>query len=315
MRKYLTVIFAALLFFSCTSTEYITLEDRGEKMVLTGQWADTDTTHLLYVGVVDRKGVHPLDDATVSLTINNGTPVPGVLLSSGTLYTSDSDYFGSDEGDASKLTAFVFDCDFAAGDKIKVSAKSATLGASASLVCPAKPIVVSCDTTHTRQIVSLDSEPEERVNVRLKIRDLPSEVNFYRLTLYSRYYLEYLHTMVMEPTWLDYSSEPILGGGGQGGSDSLLGDITGTVNNYCLFDDYSFRDGEYTLRVSYEEWNEDSSYLLYLYTVSFDQFHYLKALDTVSESSFFSEPVSMPSNIEGGLGFISLDAATAIKLK
>ena len=51
-----------------------------------------------------------------------------------------------------------------------------------------------------------------------------------------------------------------------------------------------------------------------LRSLDFAQYHYLKALNNLetfgTEMSFLVEPTTLPSNVEGGLGFVGIETVT-----
>ena len=52
-----------------------------------------------------------------------------------------------------------------------------------------------------------------------------------------------------------------------------------------------------------------------LYSISHDQFIYIKALGLTDMAMFFSEPISIPSNVNGGMGFITIDNCKEVTLE
>lgn len=52
-----------------------------------------------------------------------------------------------------------------------------------------------------------------------------------------------------------------------------------------------------------------------VYSISHDQYIYLKALGMQDMAMFFSEPISIPSNVEGGMGFVNIDSCKEIRLE
>ena len=79
MKTTIPIIILVVFAWACSSTEYIDWGDKGERIVMSGQWCDRDTTHRLYVGIVDKTGIRRLDEAQVSVTIN-GESVPSVFI-------------------------------------------------------------------------------------------------------------------------------------------------------------------------------------------------------------------------------------------
>ena len=54
-----------------------------------------------------------------------------------------------------------------------------------------------------------------------------------------------------------------------------------------------------------------------LRTLDFTQYHYLKALNNLetfgTEVNFLVEPTTLPSNVEGGLGFVGIETITEMQ--
>ena len=140
--------------------------------------------------------------------------------------------------------------------------------------------------------------------------------------------------------------DPIIseGGGKTGGLD--IAALLSADNTYNCFSDNSFRDQECTVRplfypqsvYGYYQWYqfpvlddysqyqdiyETISHMPYwlhqrariqVRTIDFSQYHYLKALQNLdtygTEMTFLVEPTTLPSNVEGGLGFVGLETVT-----
>ena len=105
----------------------------------------------------------------------------------------------------------------------------------------------------------------------------------------------------------------------------LLSSLLEMENNYLLFDDDTF-DGEtrvlsvtvnmYNLLAGFsfmpevpEDYDDPYVYVV-LEHISFAEYHYLKALNNLSNLGYdavpFFEPTTIPSNVDGGLGFVSV---------
>ena len=134
------------------------------------------------------------------------------------------------------------------------------------------------------------------------------------------------------------------GGGKTGGLD--FGAMLSEENSYNCFSDNAFRDQECTIRPLFSpysvydfydmyifpEWDDYSDYeALYerlsgmayrshrtahvqVRSIDFTQYHYLKALQNLdtygTEMTFLVEPTTLPSNVEGGLGFVGLETVS-----
>lgn len=182
--------------------------------------------------------------------------------------------------------------------------------------------------------------------VKVKFTDFPGEDNYYRL----RVYLETILTndegtaTNLGYLYLDTSSEPVLSSASSP-DGGILDAIAEESNAYYVFNDALFKDKEYTLKLYFQEeqvmyyrkyhdfeeghydmetglwvepelpdgWTYKANILVRLYSISQDQYIYLKAMDLSDLGMLFSEPVSIPSNVEGGMGFINVDSYKEIR--
>lgn len=146
--------------------------------------------------------------------------------------------------------------------------------------------------------------------------------------------------------WMNTGFDPVIseGAGKTGGVD--LSTILSEGNTYSCFSDKPFAGGECTIRPlldtrSYRldyyyglnipesmknniDWDKLASLSRRMHRVStvqlrsldFTQYRYLKALENLdtfgTEMSFLVEPTTLPSNVEGGLGFVGLETVTEV---
>ena len=136
------------------------------------------------------------------------------------------------------------------------------------------------------------------------------------------------------------------GGGKTGGLD--LAAMLSAENTYNCFSDNTFRDQECTIRPLFTPYSVYGYYDQYVFpvlddytqyktvyeiiskmpyyshrkarlqvrTIDFTQYHYLKALQNLdtygTEMTFLVEPTTLPSNVEGGLGFVGLETVSEV---
>lgn len=147
--------------------------------------------------------------------------------------------------------------------------------------------------------------------------------------------------------WMETGFDPVIseGGGKTGGVD--LAALLDAENPYHCFSDQPFSDRECTIRplfysggvflpeVAYgiyipesmqevDSWDElrklprrvHRRASVQVISLDFAQYHYLKALENLelfgTEMSFLVEPTTLPSNVEGGLGFVALDTVSEL---
>jgi hypothetical protein len=173
--------------------------------------------------------------------------------------------------------------------------------------------------------------------LKITLQDLPGDT-YYRLEVFVEYEIDDGETKQNGQNGIspDVSSEPVLSPAtnSEGG---LLEAILEESNRYNIFSDDLFKDKEYTLNLFFSEnyvfylrqyytdyyYNEETGewepqpvpenltyktkMVVRLYAISHEQYIYLKALDLGDLAMFFSEPVSIPSNVEGGMGFVTID--------
>lgn len=185
--------------------------------------------------------------------------------------------------------------------------------------------------------------------LRVTLQDIPSEDSYYRLDVFIEYTLKDKKNVETGTAgiWLDTSSEPVLTSA-TSSTGGLLDALTEESNSHNAFSDNVFKDKEYTLKLFFQEsqvsytrhyysyyetqWNYDeasgkyipdplpkgvtfsSKMIVRLYSISHDQYIYLKALGVQDMALFFSEPVSIPSNVNGGMGFVNIDSCKEVQL-
>ena len=145
---------------------------------------------------------------------------------------------------------------------------------------------------------------------------------------------------------IDTDFDPVISEGSGKTADGDLGALLSASNYYHCFSDDPIADQECTLRVMMNPWyfylpsyrygiyvpswmeEDDDAYtklmampvrldrwcFFRLRSLDFSQYHYLKALNNLetfgTEVNFLVEPTTLPSNVEGGLGFVGIETIT-----
>ena len=148
---------------------------------------------------------------------------------------------------------------------------------------------------------------------------------------------------------LDTGYDPVISEGSGKAAGSDLGALLSVENYYNCFADTPIADQECTLRVMVYTWSfylPDNRYGILipeeleddpeawsilmamparvrrtccfrLRSLDFSQYHYLKALNNLetfgTEVNFLVEPTTLPSNVEGGLGFVGIETVTEMR--
>lgn len=322
MRQPVLYLSILLLLGACTSlddltrTYDITPEDTGNPLIMNAQMdagADTQTV-FFHTG-------HP-DEATLTAVSRFCVKVNGTTVAEG----------------ASETGSPTFSAAFHPGDRVEMEAR-ANDGRSvrAETVVPAPLSILS-------QEVQISED--EMMQCRLRVADRPGEKNWYRLgvwvqTSYDRQLPErpYEHLVFLsESNLVNISGDPILSSGYSSGEedDGLLG-LMQPENGWMIFNDQAFTDGEATLHFSLyvpeifffrylrnngKDYdgnpvkNVELNLILKVYSLSEDQYRYLKAVNAMDyysyDFNFLSEPITLPTNVEGGLGLVTVDYPASV---
>ena len=203
------------------------------------------------------------------------------------------------------------------GDRVRITVNRAGCReATAGTVIPGKATILSVNILREGS----PNSPDLRCLIRFK--DLEAgRKNCYRLVVDRIIRIQ--QTPDREETFIygvnfDYDRDAAL----KAVFDNLsVGDLTGSErrNDYRIFDDDIFDGREYTLNISFNPnsyipnfpggnvpTRTDDEYVFKLVTLSEEAFKYLKSrtLYAYSGSDPFSEPVSVHTNVDGGLGIL-----------
>ena len=204
--------------------------------------------------------------------------------------------------------------------------------ASNEQVVPEKPQINKIDTV---MVESLDYSAKYMICTNITDVDGDAE-DFYRLDM--EYVMEedifkdeeYLgHETGLSECMMDTENDPVLSEGHIGNEDSIF--ELGENNYYGVFSDVLFNGGSVTLRPEVKIWTQTWSYpqtvedfnkitvayslKLRLMHISKRNYYYLKAVNSLRDGStdLALEDVSIPDNIDGGIGFIGIsNSSTAM---
>lgn len=338
----------ALIAAACTSTEYIDVEELEPELVLNAQMTTGSALHHIHLSSSTRSMVKAEHGATVSVTYND-SPVPETLTEDDTEGRTSASYsytkylragdrlvIRAQSGSKSVTsTVTVPEAPLYFDASVQENVQHATPDSFLDFgyTEPGAVYQIPEDTLYPYEAWHL---------LKVDLKDFPGD-SYYRVGAYvvTRLYDENGITKEsnQRAIWLDTSSEPVFGAASTSGG--MLDALAEGDNSYNLFTDSVFADKDYTLKLffqevqiassrkylSYEqnpetgEWEEHATppegytyeayILVKLFSISFDQYIYLKALGLDDMGFLFSEPVSIPSNVEGGLGFVSVDSCVA----
>lgn len=345
---------------SCEGEIVIDERDIEPLLVVNSIMNATEREHIVAVSISDREGVHVPQSASVDLYVN------GAKVASGERIVESWEAEGLTYP-LHRAARYSFTATFAAGDIVRVVARSGGLSAEAEVSVPYPSAIreVKAEKSLRRYVgIGFDSGVTTteyyRTNYDFKVTidDIPSSADYYRLFLY-REGDAYCHfgegndpatdevvvRHVRDALLYDVDGDPILSDGysdAVAGGDLNLGDLlsVGTSNWMLSFPDNLFRDKSAEVSFKVDSASVKSTGLLYiagfyddgrpmdaprfvdmdvkavvgLRTISFDEYCYLRAMNTGQTSGFdvnvLREPVSIPINVVGGLGFVGVENET-----
>lgn len=354
MKRALYMTMAVLAAAACTTTEYLDVDNLDPVLVLNAQMTSQEDVHTIHLSSSSRSKVSPVPDGTVTVSINSGTPVAAAYTPpeegyeefSSSRYTFTGKLNPGDmvevTGTSGSLTAKASVTVPAEPNLLEVEYNhDVKHGTSSESIFDeyydywpySEPNPYPGNTWH---------------EIKIRFADTPGTDDYYRVRVCLETVLVTDEGVEMNTGYIgmDTSSEPVLStaNSSEGG---LLDAIAENSNSYCVFSDALFKDKEYTLKLYFQEqsimynrnyhnyddghydeetglwvdpplpdgWSHKTNILVRLYSISHDQYIYLKALDLDDLGMLFSEPVSIPTNVEGGMGFVNVDSYKETRLE
>ena len=333
MKKLIPILFCTFLAAGCYEEIIIPVEEKEPVLVMNAQMRTIDEDHTVYLSVSHLSKVDPLSGASVQIYVN------GSLVK-----TAMED---TEEG-IRKGVPYRFTYHFKPGDEVRVEARKEPFFATSTVRIPEKAGVMSVDTSSVR--VSDMDAILDYIQVKARFKDLPGET-WYAVDhrMVDKWeFLDEEGNPVPEYTfqyeyygYIDTDYDPVIcEGAGSAGGD--LASLLSAGNYYRCFSDEPIADQEYALRVMmspsmfylekypYIPYLPEGAtydtllkmrirvtrqYYFWLKTLDFSQYHYLKAMNNLetfgTDVSFLVEPTTLPSNVEGGLGFVGIEAVAS----
>ena len=340
-----------LLAASCTKDLNIHSGEPEEMLVLNSTIRTCDTEHYADVSVSRlREGVEMLSDAALDVYINGEYSCSAHYYTPDTY----PNFSPIDYGGVQKFmfrTGYYFNADLHEGDVVRLEASWEGLKASATVTVPKALKLLSVDTVTVKTTPYFDNM--DGLECKLTLRDIPGEENYLRmLASYHQEVVSHAwHDDVLVDTLSMYFTEEPFNFFFDD-DENLRGDFHSSreqaairetdlnlplvTNSFCIFTDEGFRDSDYTattyIRKSfYEPFPEPlrsltvtknltftlltlskEDYLMHRAYTNADTNGLLNSGDWFTQILF--EPVTFPSNVEGGLGFVCVEAASSIRL-
>ena len=329
MMKKFAILISLFLSVSCLTEEIIKIGDDTPVPVMNAQLHAGDTLHRVFLNLSRLDRVEPLNEAVVKVYINDALAATAEWVEMEEIY-SNSEY--------------IFKADFNPGDRVRIEATKGSFHAKAEVTVPPAPSILSVKYEKVQQ-------GEEELNFEyryyVQIEDASSEDSFYRISMDKDVTVEnyYKDNPVPKITKSDThyvsvynSDEPVISDGWMKEVEddedimSLLSSLFMIENQFNIFTDERFRNETYTLKLRSDNLGfvSDFDYAaerivcnptvnIRVNSMSFLEYRYLISLcnfDTVgTDVNFISEPISLPSNVEGGIGFVSVESSACYSIE
>ncbi len=340
-----------LLAASCTTDLNVHSGEPESVLVLNSTIRTCNAEHYADVSVSRlREGVEMLSDATLDVYINGEYRCSAHYYTPDTY----PNFSPIDYGGVQKFmfkTGYYFNADLHEGDEVRLEASWGGLRASASVTVPEALELLAVDTVTVKTTPYFDNM--EGLECKLKFRDIPGQDNYLRLLAsYHQEVVDHawhdgvsVDTLSMyhteEPFNFFFDDDEILRGDFHSSREQEAIRETDlnlplVTNKFCIFTDEGFKDSDYTattyIRKSFYEPPQEmfrsrtvtSNLTFILLTLSKDDYLLHRAYTNADTNGLLNsgdwitqilfEPVTFPSNVEGGLGFVCVEAASSVRL-
>lgn len=327
MKKYLYLllyVWTGVLFASCENVLDYQQKEQPRQLVVNALLESDVAGNKVYLSLSGKTSAGYLERGSVSVYVNDEWKEKQEAV-------CEINQGGSDFLMYSQLETL-----FHPGDRIKIEAEGEADGvvynafAEVSVPYPIDPIQV--DTMTTRLWNGFEDIPAIRYFITLK--DRPNEQNYYRLKIYSGTYWNAEIPEGWSPYDLEtiYDQEEIVLSEGHysNENDDRYNNILRNIKNvYSVFMDNHFKNQSYTLRVYTRyrpakefayEWQKhiQTQARICIQSLTEEEYRYLRALTLLSSDEYeeaLMEPVIIPTNVTGGLGFVGASSVTYHQLR
>ena len=304
---------------SCTSEVVLEPSDTSVKVIMNALLKTSDTDHLILLSASTVNETEALPGATVSVSVNGGSPVQAVYLSD-----NDDDMYSKP-----KAAYYLYQGSFQPGDEVLFEAKTKYGDVSSRVTVPGKVNMDNVDTLRT--VIRGSGYTEVNMQFKIRVNDQASSADYYRFTFNKYETFDRDGTGEKKTFWMplraDGSSDPVLSDGTVKTGD-FLSELLEMDNTYLIFSDELFNGTGRDMRLnvnmegliasfSFKEETpdyDDAYVMVNMEHMSFEEYYYLKAMTRLSnlgyDASLIFEPTTIPSNVEGGLGFVSISTVS-----
>lgn len=323
-------ILVILLGSSCENELPFNLAANPPKLIMNALINADSTNNVLYLNLTGPNTIDHVSDATVEVRINDRlveSPQAIPQSSSGNLTDNQK--------------RFLITSKFNPGDKVRIDARTGdgVHHAWAEVIVPPAPLPIEKIDTITARVNEFDNFYTTRMRYRITFADRPgNDTHYYRIaidqraTLYAYIpyfepvdtimYLQNLNMISREDMVLT-DGNPSIGDNGNGLSEQA-------DNIHGVFDNNRFKGQSYTMTVYGMQMPWSGSYpycvekrlvvdtYVRLMSINETDYRYFKALNIIDSDVYdetLMEPLTFASNVHGGVGIISINTETTVKIR
>lgn len=323
IRIFPIVLFTLFSLFSCEEEIIVGVDKVDPYIIMNAQLHTDDTTHSIILMIGRRDATDPCSGADVRVYINDNVTVRAEEVEMEEIY---------------EKSVYLFDAQIHPGDRVRIEAKARNMSAIADVTAPEAPIIENVNYSIKDESTAENEYEKTFYVLKTTVRDLPKK-SFYRCLIKAEYEIvteSSTMTLLSDTNLLDPTGEPLLTAGwGSDDDEYSLSNLFSPQNTYSIFTDDSFADGKYSLNLkASKSWvnspwfdaidtNIDRATfkptaIIKVYSMSFLQYKYIISLYNLDlfgyEVSVIAEPVSLPSNVEGGLGFVTIESCSEYRV-
>lgn len=349
-----TLLSACIALAACTNEIPYNEQARDPQLILNAQLTAGEKVNYAYLHLSEGNRIGRITQGSLTLYINGKAAETPEEISPEELYSDLKGTIDDEQFELLirniHFKKFRITSELHPGDHIRLEAiaENGTYHASAEITVP-RPVESLQVDTALAYLREYAGDVLYR-QYKITLKDLPGEKNYYRLDIshelqqlvtYWTYRYDAGGNLVKEQRDTLLTSIPmtkiinrediILTDGHPHNYNDEENELFPTTRNkYNLFTDNRFSDASATLKVytptyhieppyfyDYIDYHNSQTITVSIYSLTEEQYRYQKALNTLDDENYeevLMEPVSIPTNVTGGLGFVGADSRTQFVL-
>ena len=325
MKRYIAAFLFLVLAAACDNPLEYRPKDTSKKLIMNSLLEVGADTHAVYLGISTTNGIEAVKSGEVKCYVNGKLAAVAVHADAHEWPKTESAYY-------TFMEPYLFTAGFAAGDEVRLEATADGGLYKASSTVTVLPLP-ELKNVSVQEVTETEGDGVQTVcKFSITVQDSDPGQDYYRLSVSYLYHAtafargEYIgESDGVYNCWLDASGDPVLSDSGFSsptGEDALF--QLDTPNYYGIFSDLSFNGNSVTLRpstipISFWDLAPDfdfesdmieveGRFCVEVSRLSEKYYYYLKAVNALfGDSAFFAlEDISLPNNIDGGIGFAGM---------